>query len=97
MNGKRTFGKTIPDKQLSEIMNEVFNGWFKRWKKVELNDDKFNQAFDEIWEIMRVNDEYPVVAHLCISLLYELDARLHGGYTETTRDKLLTLIKGEHL
>ena len=96
MNGERTFGKAIPNKQLSAVMNDLFNIWFKKYKVMELDDDTFNKAFDEVYEeIMLPNDEYPVVSHLAISLIYELDARMHGGYTETSRDKLLALIRQE--
>ena len=96
MNGERTFGDPIPNKMISEVMNQLFNGWFKKWRTVELDDAKFNLAFDELYaDIMRKYDQYPVVSHLAISLLYELDARMHGGYTETSKGKLLMTIKNE--
>ena len=95
MNGERTFGKPIPNEKLSELMNTVFNVWFKKWKRVSMTDASFDEAFDEVCEIMKQYDEYPVASHLCISLLYELDARMFGGYTETTKDKVLQLIKSE--
>lgn len=96
MNGERTFGKAIPDEYLSTALNNLYNVWFRKYKKMKLDDNTFNQAFDEAyWEIVAQYDEYPFVSHMFIALIYELDARMHGGYTETSRDKLLALIRQE--
>lgn len=95
MDGKRTFGQAIPDDKLSALMNVLYNGWFKKWKSRMTSEAEFDAAWSELDAIMRQGEQYPVVSHLCISLLYELDARLNGGYTETTRDKLLMLIGRE--
>ena len=85
----------ITDEKLSALMNVLYNTWFQKWRHRMKAESDFDAAWDELDIIMRQGEQYPVVKHLCISLLYELDARLHGGYTETTRDKLLALIRSE--
>lgn len=95
MNGSRDFGSPIPDEKLNALMNVLVNIWFKKWRHMATTENRFDQAWKELDVIMNQGQAYPVVRHLCIALLYELDARLHGGYTETTRDKLLTLIRQE--
>lgn len=95
MDGERTYGKVIQDDKLSAVLGQMFNVWFKKWKKTELNDKLFDEATDEIWEIMMAYGDYPLIAHLGVAFLYELDARMHGGYTETTKRKLFDVIKGE--
>jgi hypothetical protein len=88
MDGQRTFGQPIPDDKLSALMNVLYNVWFKKWKH-ETTEKSLDTAINELSKIMEQGQEYPVVAHLSMALLYELDARIHGGYTQTTRDKLL--------
>lgn len=95
MNGKRTFGEVMPDEKLSAFLNALCNKWFKKWRAEELTEDRFMQAWAELDDVIHQGEQYPFVRHLYIAFLYELDARRFGGYTETTRDKLLTLIKGE--
>ena len=90
MAGERTFGQPIPDDKLSAFMNVLYNVWFKKWKKTT-DEDSFDSATRELSTIMEQGKEYPVVEHMCMSLLYELDARRKGGYTKTTRKKPLTL------
>lgn len=84
----------IPDEKLSALMNVLFNTWFKKWRTKMTSENNFDAAWRELDIIMRQGEQYPVVANLCISLLYELDARLHGGYSEVTRKKILSIIKG---
>ena len=85
----------IPDEKLNALLNVLLNTWFRKWRTRMTAEVNFDAAWRELDRIMEQGEQYPVVRHLCIALLYELDARLHGGYTETTRDKLLTLIRQE--
>ena len=93
MNGERTFGKAFPDGKISTLMNAVINGWFKKWRGMDLTDESFAEAAIEMDRLLEEGEDYPLVRNLCITLLYELDARMHGGYTETSKNKLLSLIK----
>ena len=92
MNGERTFGKPMPDEKMTVFMNTVYNKWFRKWRNVELTDDAYDQMISGLDRILKDGEEYPLVRGLCLVFLYELDARHFGGYTETTRDKLLTII-----
>lgn len=94
MNKNRSYGQPIPDDKLSAFMNVLFNVWFRKHRRLSTDLD-FDIAWDELDIIMAQGDQYPVVRHLGIVLLYELDARMHGGYTETTKEKLLELIRSE--
>ena len=84
----------ISDKDMSKALKLLYNTWFRKWR-YEVNEQRWQEAAEEGYEIIRDFDQYPVVWNLFISLLYELDARVHGGYTEITRDKILSVIKGE--
>lgn len=84
----------IPDEKLSALMNVLFNTWFKKWRTKMTSETNFDAAWRELDIIMRQGEQYPVVRHLGISLLYELRARLDGSYTEYTKDKLLHVIEG---
>lgn len=95
-NDEKPYGKPISNEKLSEVMNRLYNVWFRKWREGKLSDVSFDMAFDEAYyDIIREFDEYPVVSHLFISLIYELDARRHGGYTKSTRNKLLQMIQNE--
>lgn len=95
MNGERTFGQPIQDEQLSALMNVLVNCWWQKWKRQPATDEIFLRACDELDTIMKQGEQYPVVRNLGITFLYELSARMHGGYTETERDKLVALIQQE--
>ena len=60
-----------------------------------MNDASFDAALGEMMQIMNQGEAYPVVRHLGITFIYELDARMHGGYTEAGRDKLMAIIREE--
>lgn len=88
--------KTMRDDQLSALLHVVYNVWFCKWKSrvAGMSDDEWQQVAAEAWRIMEQGEDFPVVNNLVISLLYELSARLTGGYTEATRRKILALIEG---
>lgn len=90
----RTYGGPLPDEKFPALMNALFNVWFRKWKNIRA-DEEYDAAAVELNRIMEQGDQYPAVKHLCISLLYELEARMHGGYTKTGRDKLLAIIQRE--
>jgi hypothetical protein len=96
VNGDRSFGQPVPDTQLAQLMNVIYNVWFRKWKQraSHMTDDEFDLAVSEINHIMEQGKEYPIVKNLAITFLYELSARKNGGYTETERDKLLGVIQG---
>ncbi len=93
MQGK----KTIPDDTLSDVLNRLYNEWFRTYRKKigSMTDDDWNKMVDDIEPVWKLGEQYPIVNHLVLSFLYELDARMHGGYTETTKDKLMRVIKCE--
>lgn len=95
MNGERDFMEVIPDSMFSVFMNRLYNVWFRRWKNRMTEEANFEAALNELGVILSEGGKYPAVKHMCITLLYELEARLCGGYSETTRNKLLTLIGGK--
>lgn len=94
MNGDRTFGKAIPNEDLSKVMRQISKWWLK-WKAAKITENSFMEAWAEIDDITRNYMSYPMVRHLYLSFIYELDARLYGGYTEMTRTKLLSIIREE--
>lgn len=94
MSDNRNFGKPIPDDKMNALLKVLVNTWWAKWRRMALNDDLFLQAMHEWEQIMKQGDEYPMVTHLGISFLYELSARLTGGYTDTTRNKILSIIQG---
>lgn len=95
MNGERTFGQVMASDKMNALLNVTYNKWFLKWARQPLTDQAWNTLMAEADQIMSQGEQYPVVRHLVISLLYELDARMHGGYTETSRDKLLAMIAKE--
>lgn len=95
MNGKRTFGDVMPAQQMKAFMNVLYNRWFLKWSKREIDEAAWEELAGEANQIMSQGEQYPVVKNLVIAMLYELDARMHGGYTETSKKKLLELIGKE--
>lgn len=95
MKGGRSFGQPIPDTHLKPLMNVIYNTWFGKWKlrAAKLTDEDFDKAMAELDHIMEQGKGYPIVRNLAITFLYELSARKNGGYTETERDKLLSIIQ----
>lgn len=88
--------RTIPDEQLPKLLNVVYNVWYAKWKnRKTMTDDDWTLAIGEACRIMEQGDEYPVVRNLVMTFLYELEARAFGGYTETTRGKIMQLIAEE--
>lgn len=88
--------QTIQDDQLKSLLQVVYNVWFRKWKSriaAAMSDDDWHQMITEAWNIMEQGEEYPIVKHLVITFLYELEARAFDGYTETTKDKLIKIIK----
>lgn len=87
----------IPDNKLSSLLNIVYNVWFAKWRMQAVtmheDDPRWDQMLSEAWQIMAQGEEYPVVSHLVITFLYELEARAFGGYSETTRNKILDLVR----
>ena len=86
----------MPDESMRKFMQVACNTWFHKWslRAAGLTDEEWQQATKEAWRIMEQGEEYPLVQNVMIGLIYELDARMHGGYTDTTRNKILDLIKG---
>ncbi len=96
MSAGRSFGEPMPPERMKALMNVVYNRWFLKWSQAgRLTDATWDQMAAEADQIMRQGEQYPVVRHLVMALIYELDARLHGGYTEAGRDKPLALIGRE--
>lgn len=95
MNGDRTFGKVIPYPKMREAMSTIYNKWWLKWKDKMQTEEDFMNAMRELDPILELGEEYPVIKHMAVSLLYDLDARLYGGYTETTRSKILSIIEVE--
>lgn len=88
--------KIIPEAELPKVLNELYNSWFLKWrdKASTMTDSDWDDMVDAVDPIWKLGEQYPIVNHLVITFLYELDARMHGGYTETTKNKLIKLIGG---
>lgn len=87
----------IPDAKLSSLLNIVYNVWFIKWRtqvvSMQDGDPRWDQLLAEAWQIMAQGEQYPLVSNLVITFLYELEARAFGGYSETTRTKILDLVR----
>ena len=83
---------TISDEKLTTAMKLLYNGWFARWRN-RVSEDTWQTIMEEGYAAIEDLQEYPAVWNIFISLLYELSARLTGGYTEVTRNKILNIIK----
>lgn len=81
------------NKDISKALKLLYNTWFKEWGD-KVSDQRWDEMVREGYGYLQGLEQYPVVWNLYFSLLYELSARLTGGYTETTRNKILDLIKG---
>ena len=95
MDSKRTFGKPIPDEKLAALINVLYNTWFRKWRNVEMTDENYDLMMAGLDVFLKEAEEYPIIRGLCLTFLYELDARHFGGYTETTANKVLSAIKGD--
>jgi len=84
----------IPDSVLSEAMNKLYNGWFRKWRgRIEgLSDPEFDAMMTEATAMIDQYAQYPLVRNLVISFVYELDSRLHSGYTKQSAEKLARII-----
>lgn len=96
MNEMRCFGKSIPDPDLRRVLDLLYNQWFKQWKNVQ-TEEEFDQAAAAWMEIMEDcgYEKFPAVHGLGLVLIYEVEARLHHGYTQVTRDKVESCIRGK--
>lgn len=95
MNGARDFGIPLTDAQFREVLASFYK-WFEKWKMIR-TEEQFDAATAAWMQLMRKFQfwKFPTVAHVGISVIYELDGRLHAGFTECTSKKLLSLLEAE--
>ena len=84
----------IEDSDLATAMNKLYNKWFRSWRG-KVNDQRWEEMVKEGYDIACEYEQYPVVWNMFFALLYELSARIHGGYTQAPRRKVLEIIKWE--
>lgn len=84
----------VPDNVLSQALNKIYNSWFRKWrdKIATLSDAEFDALMTEATAMIDQYAQYPLVRNLVISFVYELDARLHSGYTKQSAEKLARII-----
>lgn len=87
-------GQFPTDDQMNEIMDNIYNHWFARWKDcTELTDDKMTELYRVADQLIEVYAQFPVVENLVITFLYEISARAHGGYTKAMHTKIRDLME----
>lgn len=73
----------IDNRKLNALMNTIYNVWFRKWKRVSHWDENLTrQMLDEANQIWQQGRQYPIVGHLIIAYVDELNARSIGHYLD---------------
>ena len=68
---------TIDNTAFSGAMNELVNGWFKRWRDRRITDSDWEQVADEL-DAVYTKHPYILIREIGVSLVRELERRNFG-------------------